>query len=244
MNIRKKASAALVLSWILIIVAQSYESIAKNVGQRGTIVALGDSLTAGHGVAPEDAYPARLEKKLHAAGYDWRVINAGISGETSSGTLMRVNAILKLRPDIVILETGVNDEQHGIDLRTTFRNIEEIVRIFQTNQSTVLLAGMRTLNGHQPNPAFAEIYPDIARKYGLILIPFFLKPVAGNPALNLYDGIHPTAEGYRGITKMLYPYVQKAIEDKTREVGDYLRKNTVSDNVKTGLTRSHEDTKK
>jgi acyl-CoA thioesterase-1 len=178
----------------------------------GTIVAVGDSLTAGYGLNEAEAYPARLEKKLQAAGYRWRVVNAGISGETSSGTLSRVDWVLKLKPDIVILETGANDGLRGIDPLVTKKNIAETVRILKQNRVTVILAGMRmvTSMGRDFTEKFAAIYPAVAQKHDLILIPFFLQGVAGNPVLNQEDGIHPRADGYRIITDMIYPYVVQA----------------------------------
>ena len=178
----------------------------------GTIVAVGDSLTAGYGLNEADAYPAQLEKKLRAAGYRWRVVNAGISGETSSGALSRVAWVLKLKPDIVILETGANDGLRGIDPQVTKKNIAEIVRILKEQQVTVILAGMRmvTSMGREYTSAFAAIYPELAKQYGLILIPFFLQGVAGDPGLNQSDGLHPVAGGYRIITDMIYPYVLQA----------------------------------
>jgi acyl-CoA thioesterase-1 len=179
----------------------------------GTIVAVGDSLTAGYGVSEAEAYPARLEKKLQSGGFNWRVVNAGISGETSSGTLSRVAWVLKLKPDIVILETGANDGLRGIDPQLTKKNIAETVRLLKENRVTVILAGMHMVAsmGRDYTAAFADIYPAVAKQQGLILIPFFLQGVAGDPALNQSDGIHPVAEGYRIITDMLYPYVVQAL---------------------------------
>lgn len=180
----------------------------------GTIVAVGDSLTAGLGVNEDETYPARLEKRLRAAGYQWRVINAGISGETSSGALARVGWVLKLKPDIVILETGANDGLRGVDPRLLQRNIDETLRIFKENKVTVILAGMRMVSNMGPEytRAFAAVYPAMAGKHGLALIPFFLEGVAGDPSLNQTDGIHPTAAGYRLVTETVYPYVVKAID--------------------------------
>jgi len=180
----------------------------------GTIVAVGDSLTAGSGVNEENAYPARLESKLRSTGYNWRVINAGISGETSSGTLSRIHWILKLKPNIVILETGANDGLRGIDPRVTRKNIDETVRILKENNVVVVLAGMKMVSnlGHKFTEEFYSNYRTIAVKYNLILIPFFLAGVAGDPSLNQVDGIHPTTEGYRIITETVYPYVTKAID--------------------------------
>ena len=173
----------------------------------GTIVCVGDSLTAGLGVDEKDAYPALLERKLRDAGYPWRVINAGISGETSSGALSRVEWVLKLRPDIVILETGANDGLRGIDPGLMKRNIDETVRILKKNKVSVVLAGMRMFAnlGREYTNAFSAVYPFVAKKHGVILIPFFLEGVAGEPALNQADGIHPTAEGYRIVVENVYP---------------------------------------
>jgi acyl-CoA thioesterase-1 len=185
----------------------------------GTIVCVGDSLTAGLGVDEKDAYPARLERKLRDAGFPWRVINAGISGETSSGALSRVEWVLKLRPDIVILETGANDGLRGIDPGLMKRNIDGTVRILKKNKVIVVLAGMRmTANlGREYTDAFSAVYPDLARKHGVIFMPFFLEGVAGEPALNQADGIHPTTEGYRIVVENVYPHVLRAIEMNRRE---------------------------
>jgi len=143
----------------------------------GTIVAVGDSLTAGLGVNEAEAYPARLEQKLRSSGYPWKVINAGISGETSSGTLSRVNWVLKLHPDIVMLETGANDGLRGIDPKVTRRNMDETIRILQENKVIVVLVGMRMTGnlGREYTDAFAANYPALARKHNLILVPFFFE---------------------------------------------------------------------
>jgi len=184
----------------------------------GTIVAVGDSLTAGLGVNEENAYPSQLEMKLRSAGYHWRVINAGISGETSRGTLSRVFWILKLKPDIIVLETGANDGLRGIDPRVTRKNIDETVRILQANNVLVVLAGMRMVTnlGHEFTEEFYSNYRTVAEKYNLILVPFFLAGVAGDPSLNQADGIHPTTAGYRKVTETVYPYIIKAIDMKKR----------------------------
>jgi len=179
-----------------------------------TIIALGDSLTEGYGVKEKEAFPARLERKLQESGYKWRVINAGISGETSGETLARLNRVLGLKPDIVILEIGVNDGLQGSDPMTIHKNIEEIVHILKKHGATVVLAGMQMFDNLRPgyNAVFAAIYSEVAKKHNLILIPFFLEGVAGDPSLNRLDGIHPTAKGYRVVVDTVYPYLLKAIE--------------------------------
>jgi len=182
----------------------------------GTVVAVGDSLTAGYGLPEADAYPAQLENKLHQAGYRWQVVNAGISGETSSGTLSRVDWILKLKPDIVILETGANDGLRGVDPQLTYGNINKTVAALQGKGIIVVLAGMRMVANLGPayTKEFADIYPKVAARHKLILIPFFLAGVAGDAGLNQPDGIHPVAAGYRIITDLVYPYLLQAIEKK------------------------------
>jgi len=194
--------------------AQSSAAPSSEQRSKGVIVAVGDSLTAGLGVNEEEAYPAQLERRLRSAGYDWKVVNAGISGETSSGTLSRINWVMKLHPDIVILETGANDGLRGIDPRLTKKNIDETIRILKQQKVIVVLAGMQMVRnlGQKFTRDFAGIYPGLAKKHGLILIPFFLKGVAVDPAMNQADGIHPTAEGYRIITETIYPFVRKAID--------------------------------
>lgn len=187
----------------------------------GTIVAVGDSLTAGLGVAEGHAYPAQLERKLAAAGLPYRVINAGVSGETSSGALSRIHWILRLKPDIVILETGANDGLRGIDPSLTRKNLEDIIRILQGARVSVVVAGMQMVTnlGAEYTRAFRRIYPEAAKAFRVPLIPFFLAGVAGRSELNQPDGIHPTAEGYRIVTETVYPYVVEAIRERERSRG-------------------------
>jgi acyl-CoA thioesterase I len=181
-----------------------------------TIVAVGDSLTEGYGVAEENAYPARLERRLKAAGLPWRVINAGISGETSSGLLSRVDWTLSLKPDIAILVTGANDGLRGIDPALIESNIDRIVTRFKALGVTVILGGMQISPnlGTNYTAAIRVLYPRLAAKHDLLLIPFFLAGVAAEAHLNQADGIHPTAEGYRIVTDSVYPYVIRAIEQR------------------------------
>jgi len=180
----------------------------------GTIVAVGDSLTAGYGLDEADAYPAQLERRLREAGHPWRVVNAGISGETSSGALSRMNWVLTLKPDIVILVTGANDGLRGIDPKVTEKNLDEMVRILKERNVTVVLGGMKMVTnlGRAYTGAFSAVYPAVARRHDLILVPFFLEGVAARADLNQADGIHPTAEGYRIVVDTVLPFVEKAIK--------------------------------
>jgi len=178
------------------------------------IVAMGDSLTEGFGVEPDNAYPAQLERKLLADGYNVRVINAGNSGETSSGALSRIDWVLGLEPEIVILGTGGNDGLRGIDTDVTDENLRQLVERFQQEGVIVVLTGMEMVAnmGEEYTSAFRSIYPAVADEYGLIFMPFFLEGVATDPALNQADFIHPTAEGYAIVVEALYSYVVEALD--------------------------------
>ena len=168
--------------------AQSEKKIEKKI--EGTIVAVGDSLTEGLGVEEEFAYPAVLEKRLRQQGYPYQVINAGISGETSSGTLSRLNWVLTLKPDIVILATGGNDGLRGIDPALVKSNIRTILKSLKEKNVTVVLAGMQIVQnlGQDYTTAFAEIYPEVARSEDVIFMPFLLADVAADQGLNQADG--------------------------------------------------------
>ena len=176
---------------------------ADAVDNRPRIVAFGDSLTAGLGVATEDTYPARLQRRLDEQGLRYRVINAGVSGDTTAGGLRRVEWVLKSHPDMVILELGGNDGLRGLNVQETKANLEQIIQRCQEASVTVILAGMKLPPnyGADYTKAFEAIYPALAKRYRVLLIPFFLDGVAGSASLNQADGIHPTSEGYRIITE-------------------------------------------
>jgi acyl-CoA thioesterase I len=173
------------------------------------IVAFGDSLTAGLGVAPDDSYPAQLQAKLRAAGYDYRVVNAGASGDTTAGGLRRVDWALRSKPDIVIVALGANDAMRGQNLASVRANLDAIVVRFQKSGARVLVAGMEVPPNYGARYAaeFRRLYVDVARKRGAAFMPFLLDGVAGDSRLNQPDGIHPTAEGYRVVVDHLWPHV-------------------------------------
>lgn len=186
---------------------------------KGTIVAVGDSLTAGLGVMEQEAYPAQLERRLLADGHRYKVVNAGVSGETSSGALSRIRWVIdSLKPDIVILETGANDGLRGIDPALLRSNLNRLVTLLKAKQIEVILAGMQMLPnlGPEYTREFGRIYPEVARLHRIILVPFFLEGVAGRSDLNQPDKLHPTAQGYRQIVDTIYPFVLEAIERKDR----------------------------
>ena len=182
-------------------------------GDEGLIVALGDSLTAGYRLNERDAWPAQLERRLRAAGYRWRVVNAGISGETSGGARARLAWVLNLKPDILVLATGANDGLRGIPPEVLRDNLDAMLTTLAERRVTVILAGMQMLRnlGPEYTASFARVYPDMAHKHGVILLPFLLEGVAGVRGLNQADGIHPTATGNRFITDLAYPRMLEAI---------------------------------
>ncbi|MEK7771029.1 MAG: arylesterase, partial [candidate division NC10 bacterium] len=148
--------------------------------------------------------------RLHAAGYRYRVVNAGVSGDTTAGGLRRVDWALRLTPDIVILALGANDGLRGQDLAGVRANLDQMVERFQQSGARVLLAGMRLPPnyGRPYAEEFRRMYAAVARKRGAPFMPFLLDGVGGNPRLNQPDGIHPTAEGHRVIVERLWPHLR------------------------------------
>lgn len=173
------------------------------------IVALGDSLTAGFGLPREDAFPARLEAALKAGGHDWRVIDAGISGDTSAGGLARLDWVLADAPDIVIVELGANDGLRGLPADQMEANLDAILARIADAGAAVLLAGMRAPAnfGADYEAAFQAVYARLAARHGVAFYPFFLEGVALEPALNQADGIHPNAAGVAEIVRRIVPHV-------------------------------------
>ncbi|MEY4706239.1 MAG: Esterase TesA [Nitrospirota bacterium] len=196
------------------ITAQPGRSKAQVSAERPRIVAFGNSLTAGLGVAQEESYPAQLQRKLEDAGYSYRVVNAGVSGETTAGGLRRVAWVLNSKPSIVILELGGNDGLRGLGLQETKANLERIIQQLQNASVTVVLAGMQLPPnyGKEYTAGFEALYLALARQYRLTTIPFFLDGVAGSSSLNQADGIHPTAEGYRRIVEKIFPVLEPLLE--------------------------------
>ena len=181
-----------------------------------TILALGDSLTEGLGVDNNANYPAQLEARLKELGYkDVKVINSGLSGETSTGLVNRLDWVLQTKPDITILTIGANDAIRGIDVATVEANIRTAIKRLQDGGSEVILGGMQIYDnlGADYVESFAAIYPRVAKDMNVTLIPFFLDGVGGDPKLNQADAIHPTKEGYTIIVNdNILPILQPEIE--------------------------------
>lgn len=176
----------------------------------GVIVTLGDSITAGFGLAPEEAYPALLQARLRREGYDYRIVNAGVSGDTTAGGLRRVDWVLRSRPDVVIVALGGNDGLRGLSVAAMRANLEQIVERVRASGARVLLAGMLAPPnyGRTFTREFAAAFPSVARATSVgAFMPFLLEGVAGEARLNQPDGIHPTAEGQRIIAERMWPYL-------------------------------------
>lgn len=174
------------------------------------VVALGDSLTAGQGVARDEAYPALLEARLRGEGYPYRVVNAGVSGDTSAGGRRRVEWVLRTKPEIVIVALGANDGLRGLPVDALRDNLEAIVTRLRASGARVLLAGMRVPPNYGDDyaRAFAGVFPAVAKRTGVPLAPFLLDGVAGEARLNQPDGIHPTPEGQRVMAERLWPHLR------------------------------------
>lgn len=183
-----------------------------------TIIVFGDSLTAGYGLADPDtqSYPAQIQRKIDADHLPWRVVNAGLSGETSAGGLRRIDWVLNQKPDVFILELGANDGLRGTAPEVTQANMQAIIDRVRSRypDSRIVLAGMRMplSMGQDYAEAFHAVYPALAARNRLILIPFLLEGVAGNPDLNQGDSIHPTAPGAaivaNNVWKTILPFLR------------------------------------
>jgi acyl-CoA thioesterase-1 len=182
---------------------------------RPVVLCFGDSITAGYGVDAAQSYPSLLQAALDEKGYRYRVVNGGISGDTTSGGLARMPEALALRPEVVLLELGGNDGLRGLPLDVTRANLEEMIRGFQRAGAKVLLAGMTLPRNYGPKyiGQFEALYRELAKQYKLTLIPFLLEPLAAKPGMMQNDGIHPTASGYReavpSFVRLLEPQLKK-----------------------------------
>jgi len=189
---------------------------ASTPDSRPRIVAFGDSLTAGLGVSADESYPAQLQRRLDSLTYRYRVINAGVSGDTTAGGLRRVPWVLNSKPELVILELGGNDGLRGLSLDQTKSNLRAIIQRFQRAGVTVILAGMKLPPNYGPEytMGFEAIYPTLAKQYHLPLIPFFLEGVAASSTLNQADGIHPTKEGYGMIVEQILKILSPLLDQR------------------------------
>ena len=179
------------------------------------ILFYGDSLTAGYGIKLEEAFPALIQERLDSLGLNYTVINSGVSGETTSGGLNRLNWVLNQKVDVFVLELGANDGLRGIPLNKTQQNLQVIIDlVLEKNADTqIILAGMQIPPNMGPEytKEFRNIFPELAEKNKIPLIPFLLEGVAGNPDLNLEDGIHPTAEGHQILSENVWEVLSEKV---------------------------------
>ena len=183
-------------------------AVATPSDNRPVILFVGTSLTAGYGVDPGEAFPALVQEKLDAAGLRFRVVNAGVSGETSAGARRRIDWLLRQPVAVLVLETGANDALRGQDPQATRENIRAILDAARRVKPPPKLAlvAMESLPnyGEEYGRRFRAIYPELAKQSGATLVPFLLRGVAGDPRLNQPDGIHPTAEGHRRVAETVW----------------------------------------
>lgn len=185
--------------------------------EKKTILIFGDSITAGYGVEPDQAFPAHIQQKIDSLGLSYEVLNGGLSGETSAGGLRRISWVLQRDVDIMILELGGNDGLRGIDLSSTKDNLQQIVdkALAKYPDMEIIIAGMQVPPnlGIEYTKEFREIFPTLAKENDLKLIPFILEKVGGIAELNLPDQIHPNAEGHKLVAETvwetLYPILKK-----------------------------------
>jgi acyl-CoA thioesterase-1 len=194
---------------------------AATVGSRRTIVFLGTSLTAGLGLAPEEAYPEVIQEKIDSAGLPFEVVNAGSSGETSAGALRRTDWLLRQPIDVLVLETGANDGLRALNIDSTRANIQSIIERVRAvkPEARVLLVQMEAPPnlGTRYTTRFRAMFPEVASATGAVLLPFLLEGIAGSAELNQGDGIHPTAEGARRAAAVIWPALERELRALSRE---------------------------
>jgi acyl-CoA thioesterase-1 len=192
---------------------------AMTASAESAIVILGTSLTAGLGLDPDSAYPALLQRKIEAAGFRYRILNAGVSGESSAGALRRIDWVLKDHPAVLLIETGANDGLRGQSPDSLSANIQAMIDRTrrQSPETRIILLGMEALPnlGATYTRRFHDIYPALARKNRLPLVPFLLAGVAGVDSLNQADGIHPNARGAELVADNVWPVLRQALRKES-----------------------------
>lgn len=201
------------LFWRLLVSGLISLSASSALAQKKLIV-LGDSITEGFGVAKEASYPALLEKMLHDAGKkEWTVINSGVSGSTTASALTRMKWLYKSKPDTVLLVLGANDGLRGVKVEASEKNLAEAIEYSQKQNVRVILGGMYMPPnyGKDYTEKFKKMYESLAKKYKLVLVPFVLDKVGGNPKYNLADGIHPNEAGHKIIAENIFQVIKGAL---------------------------------
>lgn len=205
------------LTLLVTVICGTQTALANNTAESvKRLLILGDSLTAGYGLVAAEAFPVQLERALQQAGHKVSVINAGVSGDTSSGGLARLEWSLADTPHVVVVELGGNDALRGLPPEVTFDNLDTILERLKAAGIHTILAGMKAPKnlGEDFTTAFDQIYPQLASKHNVCFYPFFLEGVALDPELNQADGIHPNAAGVGVIVERILPVVEAAIMDE------------------------------
>jgi acyl-CoA thioesterase-1 len=197
-------------------------ALQNAVASDHTILVLGDSLSAALGIRPEQGWVALLGQRLQAQGYGYQIVNASVSGETTSGGLERLPRALQLhQPGTVILELGANDGLRGLPVDETRENLAHMVRLSQAAGARVLLVGMRIPPNYGPRytEQFARMFPELANQYHLPLVPFLLEKVALDPTRMQQDGMHPNARGEPPVLETLWPYLKPLLKKNPQSGG-------------------------
>ncbi len=204
---------------LLLVCAGCWPASFPERWDRPAVVFLGDSLTAGQGVDRSQAYPALVEERMRRAAFDFPVVNAGISGDSTDNGLARLDKILRYPVAVLLVELGVNDALvHHRSPDQIRSNLARIIVRGRAAKARVVLAGMKIPLSfpEEYRGGFEEIYPSLAREYDLALVPFLLEGVGGNPRFNQGDGIHPNAEGYRIVADVVWPVLEPVLRDAAR----------------------------
>lgn len=192
------------------------ETTIETKSDQKIILFFGNSLTAAYGIDPEDGFAGLTQQRIDSLGLDYKVINGGLSGETTAGGLSRLDWFLEEKPEVFILELGGNDGLRGIKLTETKNNLLKIIDKVRSKfpETKIILAGMQIPPnmGQEYASEFTAMYPAVAEEKKVILIPFLLENVGGIPELNLPDGIHPTEEGHQIVFETIWPYIKREID--------------------------------
>lgn len=193
------------------------ENVEAESRDEGVILFFGNSLTAGMGLEPDDAFPALIQQKIDSLGLPYQVVNAGLSGETTAGGRNRIDWVLNQDVEVFVLELGANDGLRGVPVEETRRNLQAIINTVKENNpdTEIILAGMQIPPnlGREYSAEFRNIFPELAEENDIHLIPFLLEDVAGNPELNQGDGIHPTAEGQEILAENVWEVLEPVIRE-------------------------------